>query len=952
MVHNAFYGKFRLSMICFMIMAGLLGILAGCNGGSDGSDDDNNSPTATIDAIAPNPADTGQVVTFTGHGSDSKGLITGYRWSSSISGDLSADAFFSKADLPVGEHTISFHVQDEDGTWSDPVSQILTVQAFIPNNPPTAEIDEITPNPADAGQVVIFNGHGSDEDGFVTGYRWSSSISGDLSADAFFPKADLPVGEHTISFHVQDEDGTWSDPVSQILTVQAFIPNNPPTAEIDDITPNPADAGQVVTFNGLGSDEDGLIAGYKWSSSICGTLSLNSNFSSKSLPVGIHTISLLVQDDEGVWSVAATQSLTVNPVNSSVEHIYICLAYGSTENHKNDLETLLQDIGANPVPGEFSKYTDPQGKDFVIHLVENLNDMRQALMTSGAHVIFNGHSNFGLGAVFTTKYATDSNVIDDIYTIDDPRIFNYSSPWISVKINRIRTHQAYPNWWPVFQDGTSGIMPYDYDDPAGDPPYNYFITYQIPGDPTYTHHLLQSENIGSIQRFPDSHCPAWYSADGSKPDPSNPDHLRYFITNPEPWSPSLQVTGEWFLSTRLAGFFKENYFYRPHGSGMHGIKYLFTVPEAGQYRVFSWWPESDFNTSVARYVVNHAGGNSIQWVDQKKGGGRWNEIGDYSFLAGDYSVMISDQAHSGIVVADGIRVVARDNPPAVIQADFTAETRYWPAAPLYVTFESTSTGDVSSYEWDFGDGSWDFGDGSKDTNRTFVSHRYNSPGTYTVRLTVDGQTGTNTKVKTDYIIVGSDAAPLRAEFSGDEQQGSIPHETEFSDMSSGQIVAWSWDFNDDGFIDSTDQNPNHTYLESGNYTVSLTVTDTDGQSATERKTNFVLVRLFDKYLDNIDYPKNHFRNKTILFRKDLEVPKAELKYSRLFYDSCNSGSYYLDTFNHGIVFYTVNDSLGLGLTIYLKNYLLGKSDYEIWEQMQKREAVYDYYDFNKLPSQQ
>jgi PKD repeat protein len=44
-----------------------------------------------------------------------------------------------------------------------------------------------------------------------------------------------------------------------------------------------------------------------------------------------------------------------------------------------------------------------------------------------------------------------------------------------------------------------------------------------------------------------------------------------------------------------------------------------------------------------------------------------------------------------------------------------------------------------------------------------------------------------------------------------------------------RIVSWRWDFGDGG--SSTDQNPAHIYA-SGTYTVTLTVTDDRGQTAT------------------------------------------------------------------------------------------------------------------------
>jgi PKD repeat protein len=46
----------------------------------------------------------------------------------------------------------------------------------------------------------------------------------------------------------------------------------------------------------------------------------------------------------------------------------------------------------------------------------------------------------------------------------------------------------------------------------------------------------------------------------------------------------------------------------------------------------------------------------------------------------------------------------------------------------------------------------------------------------------------------------------------------------FIEKSTGNVTAWAWDFNNDGTIDSTQQNPTHTYTQNGNYTVTLTIT--------------------------------------------------------------------------------------------------------------------------------
>jgi PKD repeat protein len=1045
----------------------------------------NSAPTAAIDSISPSPAAAGDAVTFTGHGTDTDGTIAAYEWSSSIDGTLGSGATVSTSDLSVGSHTISFRVQDDDGAWSTADTSSLTVQAVTSNSPPAAVIDSIAPSPATLGETVTFMGHGTDTDGTIAAHEWSSSIDGALGSGATVSTSGLSAGNHSISFRVQDDDGAWSTAVTRSLTVSGSVPqeiirdnrdpntaqtgtwevsgatnaygadsvwgrgaddtftwyftapqsgsyqvwewhspwstrttrapfsvshaggstavtvnqqvnggqwnslgvynfqagvtygvtltsvadnsstcadairwtqaaagNLAPTASITSIGPNPATVGQSVSFAGSGSDTDGSIAAYRWRSSLNGTLSGNSSFSTSALTAGTHTITFDVQDDDGAWSAPVTWTLTVNSATSSEEHIYICLGYGAGINPRLDTQNLLKNIGAVQ-DGTVWRYTNAQQKKFVFHIVEDMEGMRQALMTSGAHVIYKGHANYGLGALFANSTEQANQLVENVTTIDDPRIFNFSSEWIHVNIRGIIASQAFPNWWPKFQDGSSGIMPYDFNDPPGnplydytlDPPYNYYITYQLPGDST--HYKAETVRMGGIERFPDSGKPAWYSPTGSAPNPQNPDQLQYYLTNPTILEPALDVRGAWTKAYDLDDLYRDDYLYSAAGTGSDQVEYFFTITNPGDYKVYAWWPASPANTSSARYVVSHApnpGTSTVRLIDQRTGGGQWNEIGQFPFEAGKYSVVISDQTGSGRVVADGIRVAALVNPPAVIQADFNANVRYG-TAPLEVTFDSTSTGDITSFQWSFGDN-------TTNTTRDFITHTYTSPGTYTVTFTVNGPGGSSTKTKAGYIVVGDGAAQLRAEFTGSGRDGTIPRTCRFTDMSSGQVASWEWDFNNDGVVDSTLQNPSYTYTTPGNYTVSLKVRDALNRTSTETKTNFVVAKLYDTSLDNVQYPKSHYRSKTILFRKELEIPKDQLRFSRLYYEACNSGNYFLDTFNRGVVFYTLNTANGMAYGTYLRSYVQGKSDQQIWEAMQKIEPVYDFYNFNKKPSEQ
>lgn len=87
------------------------------------------------------------------------------------------------------------------------------------NTPPTAYIDAISPSPATVGQSISFNGHGTDDDGTVTGFEWSSSINGVFGTTEDCSYAGLSAGTHTISYRVKDNNGAWSAAVTRTLSV-------------------------------------------------------------------------------------------------------------------------------------------------------------------------------------------------------------------------------------------------------------------------------------------------------------------------------------------------------------------------------------------------------------------------------------------------------------------------------------------------------------------------------------------------------------------------------------------------------------------------------------------------------------------------------------------------------------------------------------------------------------
>jgi PKD repeat protein len=78
--------------------------------------------------------------------------------------------------------------------------------------------------------------------------------------------------------------------------------------------------------------------------------------------------------------------------------------------------------------------------------------------------------------------------------------------------------------------------------------------------------------------------------------------------------------------------------------------------------------------------------------------------------------------------------------------------------------------------------------------------------------------------------------PPVANFSGSPLSAAIPLEVVFTNSSTGTISSYLWDFGDGET--STEENPIHTYVVAGTYTVSLTVTNSGG-SDTLTRTDYV-----------------------------------------------------------------------------------------------------------------
>ncbi len=180
---------------------------------------------------------------------------------------------------------------------------------------------------------------------------------------------------------------------------------------------------------------------------------------------------------------------------------------------------------------------------------------------------------------------------------------------------------------------------------------------------------------------------------------------------------------------------------------------------------------------------------------------------------------------------DGVCGVATPN--ALFSADVT-----YGCASLDVNFtdfsEPGAAPPIVGWSWDFD------GDGVEDYNgQTPPTQTYSEAGLYTVSLTVFTASDSNMKTKPAYIEV----VAAEVDFVADSYSVCVDTPINFTDNTSdcgGAITLYEWDFDNDGSVDATTQNPSYVYDTPGVYDVRLTATNAYGVASIV-KSNFISV---------------------------------------------------------------------------------------------------------------
>ncbi len=230
--------------------------------------------------------------------------------------------------------------------------------------------------------------------------------------------------------------------------------------------------------------------------------------------------------------------------------------------------------------------------------------------------------------------------------------------------------------------------------------------------------------------------------------------------------------------------------------------------------------------------------DEADWVERKV----VIENVDYTIPAGhilDLTIVVPADSSAMWLAYDTIRYPSRLVLNSYPTADYTAEFIGADEEMVTIAFTDISSSDEGIVSWQ-----WGFGDGGGSTEPNPV-HTFEEPGAYIVALEVteddgDSDVETKTALVTTETVVLIDTGPT-ANFVATPTMGPAPLTVVFTDQSSSDdgIVLWAWDFGD-GQISGM-KNPIVVYAEAGIYTVTLTVSEQDGDSNAKVRTSYISV---------------------------------------------------------------------------------------------------------------
>jgi PKD repeat protein len=282
-------------------------------------------------------------------------------------------------------------------------------------------------------------------------------------------------------------------------------------------------------------------------------------------------------------------------------------------------------------------------------------------------------------------------------------------------------------------------------------------------------------------------------------------------------------------------------------------------------RIFrmAWYNIAGFNFTVSdtptlptsAFTANTTSGCaplSVQFTDQSTGSPTswcWNVSGYGDGVRCDYTTQNPTHTYSSVgTYTVNLTVTNAEGSDSEVKSSYITvstspvssftQNSTGGVAILLVQFNDTSTGSPTAWAW------WAVP--QSNSTWTLLGTNQNQVGIfgdadeYQIYLNASNGCGFDLSDPSWVNVTDSCVAPTAA-FSGTPTSGDATLTVDFTDSSTGTPpFTYAWDFENDGVVDSSDQNPSHDYTIAGTYTVNLTVGNGCGTDS-EVKANYITV---------------------------------------------------------------------------------------------------------------
>ncbi|MEJ8473672.1 PKD domain-containing protein [Roseibium algae] len=743
---------------------------------------------------------------------DTDGQLTSHLWDmgdgTAIDGEIVQHAFSEP-----GNYAVSLKVTDDTSVSNN--SSVDTVQVFV-NAPPVADAG---PDQAVAlAEVVEFDGSASnDPDGKIISYLWDfgdgTTATGETTTYAY-----AAPGTFEVRLTITDDSGTRSQTAFDMASIRV---NAPPVANAG---PDQVVTASAVQFDGsASSDTDDQIERFEW------------DFGDGSTGRG-----------------AAPNHVYARPGTYPVR-LTVTDASGTVRNSDSDLVLItinsppIADAGPNLIgaPGEelifqASRSIDPDGDIAAYEW-----DFKDGTQATGE---ITAHSFAKPGRYFVQLKVTDNTGHAKAIDYDETEVFINAPPVANAGDDiRVAPGQIFTLDAGRSSDSDGSVTDFRWDITGIDEPfYTETVDLSLTEPGSYTALLTVSDDSGVENSLSEdkvtirvNHAPFADAGD----DVFTGDSLVLFdagksldadgdgLTYTWDFADGQTAEGAQVAHTFAAGGTYPVVLTVSDGTGLSNgtdrdamtvtINHA-PVAEAGENAeictgdilVLDGSKSRDPDGGVLKYAWDFGDGDSSDIVNPTK---KYRRGGSYpvTLTVTDNSGLSNNQAK------DRIAVTVNQAPVADAGADMKI------CANTEVFFDGSKSWDadgvVNRYLWDFGDGRSSGGDKP--------GHSFRKPGTYRVRLTIEGdQVGQCDTRATDEIKVEVIAAPVpRIEAVTSVPVGApMTLDGSTSYLDGGLITGWSWDFGDGTSAEGALQT--HVFKEPGVYRIALKV-DSDAASS-------------------------------------------------------------------------------------------------------------------------